>query len=286
MICSPTRVPPPSLEKTLRPSSASWPSERVEGEHGHHVAHRRGRHDHLVAAGLQRHRRRRPVEPAPHLLLHLLERGRDRRLADPGRPRPVRRAPDQADRPGRLRMGEPQPGRAAEIQGGQVLLREAGQHRVAGPGPPEGAGQRAEHALERAGVRLLRVESEVTGGPRVGDLDEGEGVLGRGAPPGVGQGRRRHVGHAVRAHHPGPPRRADRRARQRDHADRAPALDAVGRRRVQGEADVDVAGLLDQHDAAVGPTGVRRGQPALHELLGRDHPPTADTLNGPTPRAC
>ena len=45
---------------------------------------------------------------------------------------------------------------------------------------------------------------------------------------------------------------ADRSADDRDDADRAPPVLAVGRGRVQREADVDVAALLDQHHAAVG----------------------------------
>ena len=67
VIVSPTRVPPPSLEKTVRPSSASWPPEAAERQLGHHVGHARGRQDDLVAAGIERDLPLRPVQTAPDL---------------------------------------------------------------------------------------------------------------------------------------------------------------------------------------------------------------------------
>ena len=79
-----------------------------------------------------------------------------------------------------------------------------------------------------------------------------------------------------------PVRRAvpTRLAGEGDDADRAPALHAVGRRRVQREAHVGVAALLDQHDAAVGPGGVRRrARPCSTSSWA------GITLSAPTPRA-
>ena len=89
-----------------------------------------------------------------------------------------------------------------------------------------------------------------------------------------------------------PVRRAEPKdvAGERDDADGAPALHAVGRRRVQGEADVGVAGLLDQHHAAVRPEAASarprswarhprapvRGITSASRLLARvEHPHTA-----------
>ncbi len=174
-------------------------------------------------------------------------------------------------------MGEPHPGRAAEVERGQVLFGEAGQDGVAEPGASEGARQRGQDHLQRARVGLLGVEPEVARRAGLRHLDEGEGIFGRGCLPRVGQGRRRHFGDTVRADHPGPPGRTDRPAGQRDHADRASALDPVGRGRVQREADIDVAGFLDQHDAAVRPERLRRGHAAPHEFLRRDHGRTTVT---------
>ena len=93
------------------------------------------------------------------------------------------------------------------------------------------------------------------------------------------------VGHTVRADLPAAPGGTDRLAAERDDADRAPALLTVGRGGVQGVADVDVAAVLDQHDAAVRPECVRRGQGALHQLLRRSHrPDSSRVLSTRTPR--
>ena len=159
-----------------------------------------------------------------------------------------------------------------------ILLRKPRQHGVAGTGAPERSGQRGQDVLERPGIGLLGFEPERTRAGRVwSSVDEGEGVGCRWRLP-----RRR-----PKRPPPSPPRRpcrprrcrarrADRLAGERDDADRASPLDAVGRGRVQGVAHVDVAGLLDQHHAAVRAERVRRGQGALHQLLGRNHDRAAE----------
>ena len=143
-------------------------AQRVEGQGSHHVADGGGRHDHLVAAGLQGDLRRGPVEPAPNLLLHLLERGRDRGLGDPGRAAPVRRAPDQADGTRRLRVGQPHTGRAAEIQRGHILFGESRQDGVAGTRRPN-APDRADSTSSSAPASVDSGSSPKSRAGRVSD---------------------------------------------------------------------------------------------------------------------
>ena len=97
------------------------------------------------------------------------------------------------------------------------MLGEAGQHGVAGAGPPEGARRATESTpLERAGVGLLGVRARSRGrAPASAGVDEGEGVLGRRRRPGVGQRRGHHLGHPVGADDAGAAGRADRRRRRR-----------------------------------------------------------------------
>ena len=111
----------------------------------------------------------------------------------------------------RLRVGEPNAGRAPEVQRGHILFGKARQHGVAGAGAPERARQRGQHAFERAGIGRLGVEPEVTRRPGLRRLDEREGIRGRRRILGVGQGRGRHLRHAVRADLPAAPGGADRR---------------------------------------------------------------------------
>ncbi len=168
-------------------------TEGVEGEHPHHVADGRRRHDHLVAARLQRDLGRGPVEPAPDLLLHALERGRNGGLADPGRAAPVGRPPDQAHRARRLRVGEPHAGGAAEVQRDDVLLGEARQHGVAGTGPLECARQGRQHDLEGAGSPSSRDRARSHACPPAGSRPAPPGERHRppAEPPGRRPGRRR-----------------------------------------------------------------------------------------------
>ena len=141
-------------------------AERVEGQHGHHVADRRGRHDHLVAAGLQRDLRRRPVEPAPDLLLHPLERGRDGRFADPGRPVPSAVRPTRLTAPVGCAWESRSPvelPRYSVTRSSSAKPASTASRARARPKAPDSA---AEHALERAGVGLppARARSHAPGG--------------------------------------------------------------------------------------------------------------------------
>ena len=83
----------------------------------------------------------------------------------------------------RLRVRQPHAGGAAEIQRGQVLLGEAGQHGVAGAGPSEGAGRAPKHVFERARVRLLGIEPEVARAGRASAGSTRAKASAAGGPP-------------------------------------------------------------------------------------------------------
>ena len=205
--------------------------------------------------------------------------------ADPGRPAAVGRPAHQVHRPRRLHVREAEPRRAAQVERCEVQLGEAGQHGVACLGAAEGSGQRGQDTFEHRGVRLLRRQAEVAAERDLRRLDEGERVLGRGSAPGVGQRGSDHLGDALGAHDAGPARRADGGPGDDDDVHGTGAVHPVGRRRVQGEADVGMAVLLDQHDAPVGAGCTRSRHAVLDQLLGRDHrPDSSRALRIRTPR--
>ena len=187
---------------------------------------------------------------------------------------------------GGLHVGQAEPRRAAQVQGRHVELGEAGQHGVAGRAPA-----RRRPRARRARARARRRRSARAPAPKSRPASVPEGATRANASsagrcrPGIGQ---RGATISATPSVPTTPVRLAvpaEDAGDRDHADRAPPLHAVGGGRVQGEAHVGVAALLDQHDAAVGARVGGVGQAALDQLLGRDHPRAPPMLSAPTPRA-
>ena len=207
--------------------------------------------------------------------------------ADPGRARPVGRPARPGARPrsaGRARGGARSSCRGTASSTSSSANPASTASRASGP--PEGARQRREDALERRGVGLLGRQAEVRAREPACDGSTRANASSAGGAAGRRPARRR-------------PSRRRRRCRRRrsggpcrptvpahdDHAHGAGAVHAVGRRRVQREADVGVAALFDQHDAAVGAGGAGRGHAVLDHLLGRDHASwSARMLSVPTPR--
>ena len=256
----------------MRPSSAFWPPGRVQVEHRHHVG-RRPR-----AAGSPRNgpppgrsaawpSRGGARSPAPS------HRATARLTARRPRPSPSRRpsGPPGARPPsaGHARDAVPSscPGTAWS---GPARRSPPARRREPPPvrrrptatrAPPRAPRRPSPRAPARS-----RAPSACLRRP-----DQGGRVLGRRCLPGVGQCGPDHLGDALDADHAGPAGRADRGPGHDDHAHGTGAVHAVGRRRVQGESDVGVAGLLDQHEAAVGAAPRRPPPGPPRPVLGRDH---------------
>ena len=203
-------------------------------------------------------------------------------------PLPSAVRPTRLTAAGRLHVREPHPGRAAEIQRRHVLLGEARQDGVAGPGPPEGARQGRQHALERARVGLLGSGAEVA-------------VPAGSAPARPGRRRRRPA--APPARRPGrpPPSRPRRRLRRRRSAGRCRPTRRPARSRspsgprctplvvVVFSAKRTSAWLLSS-TSTMQPSAPQRRRAAARPrstsswagITARPHAPP--TLNAPTPR--
>ena len=242
---SPTRVPPPSLEKTVRPSSASWPPRPSKASVGHHVGHARRRQDHLVAAGVERdlpscaQSRRRQISCS-------ISSNDGSMVGTPtqAEPRPVGGASDQVHGAGRLRVRQPHPGRAAEVERGHVDARRSPPARRRGPGPVRRHPTRDESTARAPTASVSSgAEGEVACRARSPTArPAAKASSAGGAAVGVGQRRRHHLGHAVEPDHPRLARRPGRRTgRPTIDADRACPVHPVGRGRVDGEAHVGVA---------------------------------------------
>ena len=224
VIRSPTRVPPPSLEKTVRPSSASWPPETVEGQLGHHVAHGRGRQDHLVAPGLERDLSSSPSRGGARSPAPSRSKRRRRSIGTPTQADPV----PSAVRPTRFTAAVgcacesrtpvelPRYSVATSISAKPASTASRARARPKAPESDESTPSSAD------GVRLLRRQREVT--RRAASADgstRAKASSAGGAARASASAADDHLRHAVGPDHTGPARRAHRLAGDRDHADRA-----------------------------------------------------------------
>ena len=178
----------------------------------------------------------------------------------------------QVHRSRRLEVGEPHARRAAQVQRGEVELREARQHGVAGRAPGRRRptvptarlrGPRSPSPRAPARSRVRR--------PRLARLDEGKRVLGRWRRSGVGQRRRHHLVDARPT-----PRRpsdaaADRSRHDRDDADGSCPVHAVGRGRVRPRSGRRRGCPPRPAPGSRRHPRVRGGDAPLDQLLGRDH---------------
>ena len=200
--------------------------------------------------------------------------------AGPGRADTVERSPDEIDGTGRLREGQAYPGRAAQIQRGHPVLGKARQNHILCGRSSEGGREPRQHVAQHREVRLHRRPAEGKRRRRAatpsGDhaVDECEGIVGWRRPPGIRQRGRHHLLHIDNPAAPGHAYRRRIGRMARDHADdgdRTVPAHAVGGGGVEGEAHVGVTGLVDEHDAAVGPVTGRRGQGDLNDFLRLNH---------------
>ena len=216
------------------------------------------------------------------------KRRRDGGLPDPGRALPVGGAADQVHGPGRLQVGEPESGRAPQVQRRDVELGEARQHGVAcrAPGrrrPTATTGRRSR----TDGVRLLGRQPEVAPESCRPTARPGGTRPRPAAPPG-----RRRAPPPPCHRRPAVPTTPVRRDVPTDPATIVTTLTERARCTplvvVVFSAKRTSAWLPSSTSTmqASAPRGVRGRDTSLDELLGRDHRRPPSTLSVPTPRGC
>ena len=279
---SPTRVPPPGLLKTVRPSPGVARAGRPV-QVDHQVGHRGRRQQRLVPPGRQLEP---PLLPGQALRQPGVER-RDVHVGEvpgggprPRRPCQVGRLRVELQPPLRLVVAHPQARRRAQEGGGHPVLGEPVQLAPGALGRPqrlpEFLGEGPEYS-EFGGCCRISKPTFIFRTAVAVSADQIARVLGgRGLGGGL-LGLPHDVFDLIRPD-PGPgddadPRRAARAPVDRDHGEAARGGDPVGGERVARPAQVRGRVLVGDHDAFPARSrprpGLGRGKRALDGLLGR-----------------